>query len=48
MIEMRIKEMAQMNYKRLITSAKIAKEMKGKFPLEIIGINKADEISNLF
>jgi DNA repair protein RadA/Sms len=48
MIEMRIKEMAQMNYKKLITSAKIAKEMKGKFPLEIIGINKADEINSLF
>ncbi|MFZ4712884.1 MAG: DNA repair protein RadA [Bacteriovoracaceae bacterium] len=48
MIEVRIKEMAQMNYKKLITSAKIAKEMKGKYAIEIVGINRADEIADLF
>ena len=44
MMEMRVKEMAQLNYKRIITSLKTAQELKGKFKIEIIGITKAKEL----
>lgn len=43
-IEARLKEMAQLNYKRVITSKKIANEYNKKFTLEIIGIKKTTEL----
>lgn len=47
MIEMRIKEMAQMNYKKLVTSQKVAKEFNGKYPIEIVGVSKASELESI-
>ena len=47
MMEMRLKEIAQMNYKRVITSKRAAEDFKGKFKLEIIGITKASELKEL-
>jgi DNA repair protein RadA/Sms len=41
MMEMRLKEIAQMNYKRVITSTRAAEDLKGKFKIELIGITKA-------
>ncbi|MBP5297451.1 MAG: DNA repair protein RadA [Bacteriovoracaceae bacterium] len=44
----RLKEMAQLNYKRAITSAKAANEWRGKFKnLEVIGIKNAAELKSL-
>lgn len=47
MMEMRLKEVAQMNYKRVITSKRAADDLKGKFKLELVGITKAAELKNL-
>lgn len=47
MMEMRLKEVAQMNYKRVITSKRAAEDLKGKFKLELVGITKASELKNL-
>ena len=47
MMEMRLKEIAQMNYKRVITSKRAADYFKGKFNIEITGITKASELKNL-
>lgn len=47
MMEMRLKEIAQMNYKRVITSKRAADDFKGKFNIEITGITKASELKNL-
>ena len=47
MMEMRLKEIAQMNYKRVITSKRAAEDLKGKYKLEIVGITKASELKNL-
>lgn len=44
MMEARIKEMAQLNYKRVITSEKTSRELKGKYKIEIIGIKSAKEL----
>ncbi len=46
-MEVRIKEMAQLNYKRVITSEKTAKELRGKFKIEIIGIRQARDLDRL-
>lgn len=43
-MEMRIKEMAQLNYKRVVTSEKTARELKGKYDIEIIGLRKARDL----
>lgn len=43
-MEIRLKEMAQLNYKRIITSKKTADEYRGKFKIEVIGIQRAQEI----
>lgn len=48
MMETRIKEMSQLNYKKVITSDKIAKEFKGKYKIEIIGIKQARELEKFF
>jgi DNA repair protein RadA/Sms len=47
MVESRIKEMAQLNYKRVVTSKRIAKELTQKYNIEIIGIDKAKQITEL-
>ncbi len=47
MMEIRLKEIAQMNYKRVVTSKRAAADFKGKFNLNIVGIEKADELKKL-
>lgn len=47
MMEMRLKEISQMNYKRVITSKRAADDLKGKFKIEIVGITKAAELKKL-
>jgi DNA repair protein RadA/Sms len=47
MMEMRLKEIAQMNYKRVITSKRAADDLKNKYKLDLVGINKASELKNL-
>ncbi len=46
-MEIRVKEMAQLNYKRVVTSEKTARELKGKYDIEIIGLRQAKDIENL-
>jgi DNA repair protein RadA/Sms len=46
-MEIRVKEMAQLNYKKVITSEKTARELKGKFDIEIVGLRQARDIDNL-
>jgi len=48
MMETRIKEMAQLNYKRVVTSDKVARELNGKYKIEIIGIRQAVELNKFF
>ena len=47
MMEMRLKEVAQMNYKKVITSKRAADDLKGKYKLELVGITKASELKDL-
>lgn len=47
MMEMRLKEVAQMNYKRVITSKRAAEDLKGKYKLELTGISRASELKDL-
>ncbi len=47
MMEMRLKEIAQMNYKRVITSKRAADDLRGKYKLDLVGINKASELKDL-
>jgi DNA repair protein RadA/Sms len=47
MMEMRLKEISQMNYKRVITSKRAANDFKDKYQLELIGITKASELKEL-
>jgi DNA repair protein RadA/Sms len=47
MMEIRLKEMAQMNYKRVITSKRAADDFKGRYKLDIVGITKASELKQL-
>jgi DNA repair protein RadA/Sms len=46
-MEIRIKEMAQLNYKRVVTSEKTARELKGKFDIELMGLRQARDIENI-
>lgn len=46
-MEIRIKEMAQLNYKKVVTSEKTARELKGKYDIEIVGIRKARDIESI-
>jgi DNA repair protein RadA/Sms len=43
-MEMRVKEMAQLNYKKVVTSEKTARELKGKFDIEIVGLRQARDL----
>lgn len=47
MMEARIKEAAQMNYKKIISSMRAAKEYKGKVGIEVVGISKASDLKGL-
>lgn len=47
MMESRIKEAAQMNYKKIITSLRAAKDYKGKLGIEVVGIAKASDLKSL-
>lgn len=47
MMEVRLKEIAQMNYKRVITSKRAADDFKGKYKLDLVGITKASELKKL-
>jgi DNA repair protein RadA/Sms len=47
MMEMRLKEIAQMNYRSVITSKRAADDFKNKYKIEIKGITKASELKNL-
>lgn len=47
MMEMRLKEIAQMNYKKVITSKRVADDLKGKYKIELVGITKAAELKKL-
>jgi len=47
MMEMRLKEISQMNYKRVITSKRAADDLKGKYKAELVGITKASELKDL-
>lgn len=46
-MEVRVKEMEYLKYKRLVTSQKIANELKGKTSIEVIGIKKVSELDEL-
>ena len=46
-IEMRLKEISQMNYRRVVLAAENAKKFKNKFQIEIIGITEANELENI-
>lgn len=47
MMDIRLKEIAQMNYRRVITSKRAAADFKGKYKIEIVGIEKAAELNKL-
>lgn len=47
MMEIRLKEIAQMNYRRVITSKRAAADFKGKYKIELVGIEKASELNKL-
>jgi DNA repair protein RadA/Sms len=47
MMEMRVKEMAQLNYKRVITSERTARELKGKYNIEVVGIRQARDLEKI-
>ena len=46
-METRIKEMSQLSYKRVVTSQKTAKELAGKYDIEIVGIKSARDLDKL-
>lgn len=43
-VEMRLKEMETLKYKKLIASEKIARDYSGKFKIEIIGLKKINDL----
>ena len=47
MIELRMKEIEQLNYKRLITSQRIAKSYAARTKFELVGIERADQLDQL-
>ncbi len=47
MMDIRLKEIAQMNYKRVITSKRAANDFKGKYKVELVGVTRASELKNL-
>ncbi len=47
MMEIRLKEISQMSYRRVITSKRAAEDYRGKYKLEVVGITKASELREL-
>jgi DNA repair protein RadA/Sms len=47
MMESRLREASQMNYKKVITSERAAKEFAGKFKIEIQGIKRAADLKGM-
>ncbi len=47
MVETRVKELEQLNYKKVITSMRSAKDLAGKYDIEIIGVTRAQELEGL-
>ena len=47
MMEARLREASQMNYKRVITSERAAKEYTGKFKIEIKGLKRASDLKGM-
>lgn len=47
MMETRLREAAQMNYKRVITSQRAAKEFSGKVKIDVVGLGKASDLKKL-
>lgn len=48
MMEMRIKELDLLKYKRLVTSSRISNEIKQKAKIEIIGIDRVNDLARFF
>lgn len=48
MMELRLKEIKQMNYKKVVTSERTAKELGAKSGIEVMGISKASQLKDLF
>lgn len=44
MVELRLREMAQLNYRKIVTSEKTAQKYKGKFDIELVGIPTVKEL----
>lgn len=47
-VELRLKEMEQLNYKRVVISSKTKQRLKSFGRLELVGIQKASELDSLF
>lgn len=47
MMEIRLKEIAQMNYTRVITSTRAAKDYQDKFKLNLVGISQAKDLNRI-
>lgn len=47
LLETRLKEISQLNYKRVITSEKAARDYSGKFNFELVGVKRAVELKEL-
>lgn len=47
MMESRLREAAQMNYKRVITSERAAKEHAGKFKIDLKGLKRASDLKGM-
>ena len=45
--QVRIKEMSQLKYRRLITSRRVAQEFQQQVDFELVGIEKADQLESL-
>lgn len=47
MMESRLREAAQMNYKRVLTSVRSAQEFAGKFNIEVVGVKRTSDLKGL-
>ncbi len=47
MMEARLREAAQLSYKKVITSSRAAQEFAGKFKVELVGLKRASDLKGL-
>jgi DNA repair protein RadA/Sms len=47
MMESRLREAAQLNYNRVVTSSRAADEYRGKFKIELVGLKRASDLKGL-